>query len=232
MSAFAGTEKLSGEIEDPLQYLPRGVVSEIGRGGVIYDENHPAAGIYLLSRGRAALSLGVHGQTQRVVVEICSPEQFLGFASLIYGDRYAERATALDNCTVMFWPGELVEQQIHKQPRLGVALVQMLVQRLARFNDRLESLTGDSTTDRLARLLLMLGADCGSTGDDGWLHMPAFTHQILADCIGTSREVVTSAMNRLRREAYLTYTRRGIAVSEAAIRERLQSGRQSAQSAG
>jgi CRP/FNR family transcriptional regulator len=222
MSGFAGSRLPQVvELEDPLQYLPRGVVSEARRGETIYDEADPARGIYLLSRGRAALSRPV-GEDQRVVIEICSGEQFLGLAAIIHGNCYGERATALENCTLMFWSSDLIEQQIHRQPRLGFALMQTVAQRTARFSDRLASMAGDNTTDRLARLLLMMGQDFGRTSTDGWLEIPALTHQVLADCIGTSREVVTAAMNRLRREAYLTYSRRTIAISEGAVRELLR----------
>ena len=43
--------------------------------------------------------------------------------------------------------------------------------------------------------------------EPGAVRLTGLTHQAIADYVGTSREIVTSEMNRLRRLGYLTYSR-------------------------
>jgi CRP-like cAMP-binding protein len=72
--------------------------------------------------------------------------------------------------------------------------------------------------------LLLFGERFGNNGHDGSTELPHLTHKLLSDCIGTSREVVTAQMNRLRRKGYLTYSRRGTRLHCESIRDALKSG--------
>jgi len=44
------------------------------------------------------------------------------------------------------------------------------------------------------------------------------THELLAQYVGTSRELVTSRMTNFRRQGYLQYTRKDITVYRDALR--------------
>jgi CRP/FNR family transcriptional regulator, cyclic AMP receptor protein len=59
------------------------------------------------------------------------------------------------------------------------------------------------------RTLIRFSERLGQTNEDGSVQMIPFTHKLLAQYVGTSREVITLFMNRFRREGYLNYSRRG-----------------------
>ncbi len=65
----------------------------------------------------------------------------------------------------------------------------------------------------------------GERQDDGGIHMLPLTHETLAQYVGTSREIVTHYMNRLRREGYVLYTRKSIVLYCEALRESASSAR-------
>ena len=44
-------------------------------------------------------------------------------------------------------------------------------------------------------------------------------HELLAQYIGTSRELVTQYMNQFRRQGFLRYSRKGIVVYPAGVNE-------------
>jgi CRP-like cAMP-binding protein len=52
--------------------------------------------------------------------------------------------------------------------------------------------------------------------------MSAFTHELLSQYVGTSREIVTHYMNQFRRMGYLQYSRRGIVMYRDAFQEWLR----------
>ena|SRR5882672_1616290 len=63
----------------------------------------------------------------------------------------------------------------------------------------------------------------GQTKKDGSVQMIPFTHKLLAQYVGTSREVITLFMNRFRREGYLNYSRKGnIVIHRDALAEWLR----------
>ena len=49
-----------------------------------------------------------------------------------------------------------------------------------------------------------------------------FTHELLSQYVGTSREIVTHYMNQLRRQGYLKYSRKGISLNREALRDWLR----------
>jgi CRP-like cAMP-binding protein len=55
--------------------------------------------------------------------------------------------------------------------------------------------------------LLELCRSTGTPTQNGTRRLTGLTHQAIADYVGTSREIVTSEMNRLRRMGYVTYSR-------------------------
>ena len=65
--------------------------------------------------------------------------------------------------------------------------------------------------------------DDGAEGDeDGSVHMAPFTHELLSQYVGTSREIVTHYMNQFRRQGYLRYSRKGILLYRDAMKDWLR----------
>jgi CRP-like cAMP-binding protein len=59
---------------------------------------------------------------------------------------------------------------------------------------------------------------------DGAVRIPSLTHHTLAEYVGTSREVVTFQMNRLRRLGLIRYSRQFIDVYPERLREAVKPG--------
>jgi CRP-like cAMP-binding protein len=210
------------EMEDALMYLPRKGVTDYRRGQVIFDEHSPSKGLHLVVQGRVKVTIPLDDGTQ-TVVDIFTTDDFFGESSLLGSSQYSERAMSLDNVTLMSWTAAEIEEQVERQPRLGIALVQMLVKRGLEYEERLQSFALDKTPERVMRALLRFADRLGTRTEDGSIKIPPLTHQVLSEYVGTSREIVTFQMNHLRQQGYLRYSRKGIQVYADALREHLQS---------
>jgi CRP-like cAMP-binding protein len=209
------------ELEDALVYLPRKGLVEYRRGQVIYDEEHPSGGLYLVVHGRVKVSILIEDGCQTVTGIFCG-DDFFGECALLGNTRHEERATALETTTLMSWTREEIEEQIERQPKLGMALIQMLVERCLDFEERLQSLALDKTPQRIARNLIRFAARMGTRGPDSAVRIPPFTHQVLSEYVGTSREMVTFQMNHLRQQGFLRYSRKGIEIFADALSEHIR----------
>ena len=109
-----------------------------------------------------------------------------------------------------------------RRPRLAIALLQILVQRSMEFGHRIESFSVDNIARRLARTLIRFSERLGQRNDDGSVQMMPFTHELLSQYVGTSREIVTHYMNQFRRQGYLRYSRKGIILYRDAFKEWLR----------
>jgi len=211
----------SREIEDALMYLPRKSVTDYPKGQSIFDENQPSTGLHLVVQGRVKVAVPLDDGTQ-TVVDIFTADDFFGESSLLGAEQaapYAERAVALDAVTLMSWTQPEIEAQIEREPRLGVALMQMLVKRGLDYQERLQSFALDKTPERVVRSLLRFAERLGTRTEDGSLKIPPLTHQVISEYVGTSREIVTFQMNYLRQKGLIRYSRKGIQVYAEALRE-------------
>lgn len=211
----------SRDIEDALMYLPRKGVTDYRKGQVIFDENSPSRGLHLVVQGRVKVAVPLDNGAQ-AIIDIFTTDDFFGESSLLGPSRRTERAIALDNVTLMSWSNTEIEEQVERQPRLGIALLQMLVKRGVDYEERLQSFALDKTPERVIRALLRFANRLGSRSDDGSVRIPPLTHQVISEYVGTSREIVTFQMNQLRQKGMLRYSRKGIQVYSEALREYLE----------
>jgi CRP-like cAMP-binding protein len=207
--------------EDPLTYLPRKPVQEYAKGRVIYDAQNPTADLYVVILGRVKISNTSEDGCQ-TVGRLVRVEGLFGESCLIGPLSRNESATALDNVTLMSWSRAEIEQQIEREPRLGIALSQFLVRECLELQDRIESMAVHKTPERVMLALLQLATDLGTATPEGAVRVASLTHHTIAEFVGTSREIVTFQMNRLRRMGLIRYSRKYIDVYTQAMRESLK----------
>jgi CRP/FNR family transcriptional regulator, cyclic AMP receptor protein len=213
---------MESRFEDPLTYLPRKPLQEFARGRVIYDQQQPSGSLYLVVSGRVKVATTAEDGCQ-TVVRIVASEGLFGESALLGKDARPEQAVAIETVNVMAWTAGEIEQQIEREPKLGIALAQYLVERCIELQDRIESMAFYKTPERVAIALLQLAGSLGQTMPDGMVRVPSLTHHVIAEYVGTSREIVTFQMNRLRRMGMLQYSRRFIDVNVPALEESLRS---------
>jgi CRP/FNR family cyclic AMP-dependent transcriptional regulator len=208
-------------LEDPLAHLPCSTIMEYKRGQNIYSQDQPSTSIYLVIEGKVKVSR-MSDDGHQVMVDIYQTDEFFGESALLNLAHRAEQACALENTKLMTWTSAELEDTLTKRPRLAVALLQILVQRTIEFGHRIESFSVDNIARRLARSLIRFSDRLGTPEADGSMRMAPFTHELLSQYVGTSREIVTHYMNQFRRQGYLRYSRKGIILYRDAFREWLR----------
>ncbi len=196
-------------MEDALAYLPCSRIAAYRKGDVIYDHHNASGDIFLVIDGKVKISR-VAETGHQVIIDIYLTDEFFGESAFLSLPERSEQAVALENTKVMMWPVSEVAALILKQPKLGIALVQIAIQRNVESVHRIESFTGDNIARRLARSLIRFSERLGEPEQDGVVRMVPFTHELLAQYVGTSREIVTHWMARFRREGYIRYSRKSI----------------------
>ena len=206
---------------DALAYLPRKTPIEFRRGAIIYSAGQPANEMHLVVQGAVKVSLRDEHDGRQTLIDIYRTDEFFGEGGLLGMDCRSDSATAMERSLIMTWNSEEIERQIEAEPRLGLALTQMIVARSRDMNARIEALALDKTPERVARGLLRFAERMGEPNGDGSIRIPPLTHQTIAEFVCTSRELVTFNMNRLRQQGYLRYSRKSIEIYAEAVRERL-----------
>ena len=209
----------SAHLNDALNYLPRKPLLEYPKGHVIYSGASSA--LYLSMSGRVKVAtVGVDGSES--VVRIVPPEGLFGESCLAQNPG-TERAVALDPVQIMSWKQAEIEQQVDKEPALGLALMQVVIGRCVELSERMQAMATCMTPQRVMLALLQLARELGEPRPDGAIRMLSLTHHTLAEYVGTSREIVSSQMSNLRRRGLIQYSRQYIDVYCEAVEETLRS---------
>ncbi len=207
--------------EDPLMYLPRRPIEEHAKDSIIYDSERPPHSLYVLILGRVKVSNAADDGCE-TVGRIVRAEGIFGESCLVGTSNGNETATALDKIALMSWRREEIEQQVEREPRLGMALFQYLVGQCLELQDRIEDMAVHAVPDRVTLALLQLAMDLGTATPEGATRVKSLTHHTIAEFVGTSRELVTWQMNRLRRLGLIQYSRKHIDVYVPVMREHLK----------
>jgi CRP/FNR family transcriptional regulator len=204
------------QLEDPLAHLPCSIIVEYHKGDAIYNQQMPPTNLHLVIDGKVKV-YRLASDGRQVVVDIYQPDEFFGESAFVGEAHHTEIAVALEDTRVMSWTITEIEEISVRRPKLAIALVQLLVQRSMEFGSRIESFSVDNIARRLARALLRFSERLGQPGANGGVQMIPFTHELLSQYVGTSREIVTQYMNQFRREGFLRYSRRGIMLDREAM---------------
>ncbi len=209
-------------IEDPLAHLPVSAIGEYRRGETIYGTGKPSAGLYVVLAGKVKVCREA-ADGQQVVVDVYQTDDFFGESALV-GAPSNEFAVALDSVRVMSWNAKDIRDLSLRRPELGLSLLQLSVGRSVEFANRIQSFSLENIENRLIGALLRFSDKLGAPANDGGREMIAFTHELISQYVGTSREIVTHYMNALRRKQCLNYSRKSIVVYDRALSQLAERG--------
>ena len=209
-----------GPFHDSLGYLPLKPIKEIGKGRVIYSPENPTDRVYLIVGGRVKVTTTA-AEGYETVARILRNEELFG-ATVLVGGHSSEAAVVLDAAMLMSWTRDEIEAQIEREPRLGLALAQYFVRQCIALQERIEALALHNTPERILLAFAQLADLLGTPQPDGAMRIASLTHQTIADYVGTSREIVTFQMNRIRELGLIQYSRRYIDVYSRAVAEALR----------
>ncbi len=205
-------------LERVLAYLPCPDIHSFARGEQIYGPGNDARSICLLIDGRVKLlRLTESGVT--VVVDIYQAGDLFGESALLSVPRDDEQALAVEPARLMTWTAAEIADTIAGEPRLAVVLMQVIVKRSLDFKNRLESLSAEDTSHRLGRALVDFADRSGDAAGSTAVTIAPLTHELLAQYLGTSREIISHHMSKLRRNGYIGYSRKGILVYRDSLRD-------------
>jgi len=159
-------------------------------------------------------------QGKQAILGYVEPGELFGEHALLGEPQTADRTEAVEDCLIARIPTELVQQVMQESPVTTLAITKLIGMRFSRLERRLRSLLFRSNRDRLLQLLLDLAQQYGIPQAKGLDITVAFTHQELANLIGSTRESVTLLMSELEAQGLVQVKRRKISLLDSQQMER------------
>jgi CRP-like cAMP-binding protein len=179
-------------------------------GRVFYGPEETGEVLFLLKRGRVQL-YRLSPEGKKLVVEILEPGSVFGEMSLIGQGMHNTFAEAVEDCTLCVMSRSDVEYMLTEKPRVAIRFMEAMASRLKGLETKLEDIAFKSIPARLATLLLQL-----SKQEDV---IQGYTHQDLAEMIGTYRETATQTLNQFKGMGLIEIERKKIQVVDRELLE-------------
>ena len=187
--------------------LPQSLMSEFNAMGhltlypgnaTLISEGQIPRGVYIACSGRAKLSVQARdGKT--IILKIVGDRHVMGLSAVISGGPSLVTVTTIELCQIKFVERESFLRLIESDSRAALACAAMLAHEIrTSFDDVHELLMARSSTEKLARLLLSWVSDEPRNRE---LRVSTeFTHEEIAQMIGSSRETVTRLLSDMKRK--------------------------------
>jgi CRP/FNR family transcriptional regulator, cyclic AMP receptor protein len=176
-------------------------------GTTLVDHEGGDERLYIVKQGRARL-YRLTGDGRKLVIGIAGPGSSFGQLSLLNESMAGTFVEAIDECTFCVMSDDVFRSVVATHPSFGLRIIEYLGERLQDAEAALERVAFHSIPSRTARLLL--------DHADAEGHVEGFSHQDLAEMVGTSRESITRTLLQFKSEGALTIHRRCIALKDVA----------------
>ena len=155
-------------------------------------------GVYIACAGRSKLSVEARdGKT--IILKIVGDRQVLGLSAVVTGRPSLITVTTIELCQIKFVESESFLRLIASNSRAALACAALLAREVTTsFDDVHDLLLARSSTEKLARLLLSWVS--GEPRNRELRVVTEFTHEEIAQMIGSSRETVTRLLSVMKRK--------------------------------
>ena len=190
-------------------------------GQIFHAPNEVGEQLFVLRTGRVRLyKLSPEGRALTLMV--LKPVTIFGEMTLVGQWLHDTFAEALSECVIGVIGRDTLRQIIERYPQVAIAFMELMGQRLRAMEHKLADIAFKSVPERLASVLLSLA---GVSAGQGQSVVPAsavrYTHQQLAEMIGSYRETVTKAIGELREAGIIRIEDDAIALTDLAQLQRL-----------
>jgi CRP-like cAMP-binding protein len=165
------------------------------KGEVIFHKTDMSTDLYIVDSGTLKAVLSDDDGDEMVLARF-EPGAFFGELSLLDGQGRSATIVADADAELSVLSQPVFLELVNKDPRIAIALMTTLVERLRKADEKIESLAFQEVGERLIRALLD-GAIREDRDPKGFLAGARRTHKELAGSIGSSREAVSKCMKRL-----------------------------------
>lgn len=188
------------QLSDPLinEFNAMGHLTLYPANATLLREGQVPRGVYIICSGRAKLSIEARdGKT--IILKIAGNREVLGLSAVVANRPSPLTVTTIDFCQIKFVEHENFIQLLEHNNQAAISCATLLAREVSgTFADVHELLLARSSTEKLARLLLSWVA--GEHRNQELRVASQFTHEEIAQMIGSSRETVTRLLSDMKRK--------------------------------
>lgn len=178
-------------------------MSTVRKSKVFYRPEEMGEVLFILKKGIVQL-YRISPEGKKLVITTLGKGSLFGEMALLGQQMHNTFAEAITDCTICVMSRTDLERLILDRPQVALRILEITGERLRDAESRLEDLAFKGIPARLSSLLLRLADE-----DD---IVVGFTHQDLAEMVGTYRETATQVLNDLKSKGLIEIGRKRITI--------------------
>ena len=182
---------------------------------IIFMEGDPGEAFYYIKSGKVKI-FRTYEDGREHIIHIFGDGEVFGEATLFTSIPYPASALVYEDSVIGVIRNADLEQLVRRNSEFALKIIKLLAKRLILTQQKIKDLTFNDVFARTASQLLTLAKDYGSKTEKGVAIEMQLSRQELADMIGTTRETVSRAVSRFKKEKSILEDNDRIIVLDAA----------------
>jgi CRP-like cAMP-binding protein len=187
-------------------------------GQLFHSPDEYGEQLFVLHTGRVRL-YKLSSEGRALTLAVLEPVTMFGEMTLVGQWMHDSFAEAMTECTIGVIGRDALREILRQYPQISLRFMELMGQRLRETENKLTDIAFKSVPQRLASVLLSLAGEADPGGAAS--SVVRYTHQQLAEMIGSYRETVTKAMGEFRDAGLIRIDEDAIRLSDRAGLERL-----------
>jgi CRP/FNR family transcriptional regulator len=183
------------------------------QGEIFYGPEDQTEKLFLLQKGKVRI-FRTTPDGREFTLSVVESGTMFGEMALAAHQLEGAYAQAMEPSDAAYMPRQDLERLVLEKPEVGLKIMQVLIERLRRYETRLEDVTMKDVYSRLASIIVLLVESEGVRSGTGYRIPSHYTHEKLGTMIGTKRAAVTRAFGVLQDEGVVEIRRRLIHVTD------------------
>ena len=188
----------------------------------IYELGQPTAALHMVMRGRVKLR-DKDWEGRDIAVSFAAEGEMFGVEALAEMPRHVLSATAAEASELLSIGVEPLKELLARDNVMARHLLRESAAVMTHMDERIKMLAFLDVPSRLAAMILWLADRYGQRTDAGPEVPYWFTHQEMADLIGSTRETVTTVLAEFKRQGLIdTRSHRFVVLNRNAVVSRIK----------
>lgn len=205
-SLFAGLSEL-----DLRTVMDAAGSRKLKRKETLFFQGEPTDGPYVVTSGTIRTQY-TSPSGREITLAFWSEGNLVGTPLIMGEGRHMWSGVAATDCEVLCFRGRDLRRLAELIPRFAMSLIEALEFKCVRLSSLAQTLGTRAVEERLSLLLYNLAVLHGSNEPGGIALGPPFTHEVLANMVGCSRQWVTNILQQMKHDGIIRIERRRIVI--------------------
>lgn len=188
---------------------------KVAAGETVFEQGDRRDGIFIILSGQVRIYYtGPSGR--EITLAYWSPGNFIGGPEVFGNSPHMWSGAAVRPTELLHVRGTDLRRLVERIPRLAIALIEALEHKGRCFSALIQMLGTRSAMQRLAQLLVLMGEFDGMARPEGIVISRTLTQEDLAKMVGSTRQWISSTLERFREDGVVEVTATRILIRDPA----------------